>query len=220
MNFFGVGTMEIMVLMVVALIVFGPGKLPEVAGQMGKAVRDFRRMTSDLTGEFEKTIAEVDDVKKAFGAEVSGMRSQVTGVTDSVKKDLAKTGASKSATAKTATATGTVKTSTKSSASSSTASAKPAKTGAKASTPPVPVASKADPLAGVSFMDDAPIRARPAFKPDAVANTEGETEDGSPNEEIEGGTSPVVVMPTVPANDALVRARQRRADAGYNRRLG
>jgi len=52
MNIFGIGSGEMVLLLVAALLIFGPGKLPEVAGQVGKAVRDFRRMTSDLTGEF------------------------------------------------------------------------------------------------------------------------------------------------------------------------
>ena len=46
MNFLGMGPMELMVILVLALIIFGPGKLPEIAGQVGKVVRDFRRTTS------------------------------------------------------------------------------------------------------------------------------------------------------------------------------
>jgi TatA/E family protein of Tat protein translocase len=52
MNFMGMGWMEISVILIVALIIFGPGKLPEVAGQVGKAVRVFRRLTSVFTDEF------------------------------------------------------------------------------------------------------------------------------------------------------------------------
>src|SRR5687768_10963403 len=58
MNIFGVGTWEMLVIIVGALIIFGPGKLPEVMGQVGRAVRDFRRMTADLTGEFEKAVGD------------------------------------------------------------------------------------------------------------------------------------------------------------------
>ena len=57
MNFLGMGPMELMVILVLALIVFGPGKLPEIAGQVGRVVRDFRRMTGELSSEFNRTIS-------------------------------------------------------------------------------------------------------------------------------------------------------------------
>jgi TatA/E family protein of Tat protein translocase len=59
MNLFGMGTMEIAVIMIVALIIFGPGKLPEIGAQVGRAVRDFRRMTRDMTAEFNDSISDV-----------------------------------------------------------------------------------------------------------------------------------------------------------------
>lgn len=48
---FGIGIPELMVIMVVALIVLGPKRLPEVAKALGKALAEFRRATSDLTEE-------------------------------------------------------------------------------------------------------------------------------------------------------------------------
>lgn len=58
MNFLGMGPMELLLILVLGLIVFGPGKLPEVMGQVGKAVRDFRRATSELSEEFNRTIQQ------------------------------------------------------------------------------------------------------------------------------------------------------------------
>src|SRR5687767_9015744 len=87
---FGIGYQEMFVILVAALVIFGPGKLPEVAGQVGRWVRDFRRMTADLTGEFEKTVGDVDDIKRALRGEVDSITSEVDSVTKSVKKDLAK----------------------------------------------------------------------------------------------------------------------------------
>ena len=67
MNIFGMGPMEIMLILVLGLIVLGPGRLPEVMGQVGKAVRDFRRATSELSEEFNRTIqAEIDETKAAI----------------------------------------------------------------------------------------------------------------------------------------------------------
>jgi sec-independent protein translocase protein TatB len=48
---FGIGTSELLVIFVVALIVLGPKRLPEVARTLGKAMAELRRATSGLTDE-------------------------------------------------------------------------------------------------------------------------------------------------------------------------
>ena len=40
---FGIGLPELIVIMVVALLVFGPGKLPEIGSALGKGIRDFKK---------------------------------------------------------------------------------------------------------------------------------------------------------------------------------
>ena len=57
---FGVGMPELLVILVVALVVLGPKRLPEVARQLGKAMAEFRRQTSDLMEEFQSQ-AKIDD---------------------------------------------------------------------------------------------------------------------------------------------------------------
>jgi sec-independent protein translocase protein TatB len=57
---FGIGAQELILLMVAALIIFGPQRLPEIAAQVGKAIRDFRRMSDDLTGEFQRSFSLED----------------------------------------------------------------------------------------------------------------------------------------------------------------
>src|SRR5688572_3557883 len=89
---FGIGYQELFIVLVVALVIFGPSRLPELAGQVGRWVRDFRRMSSDLTGEFEKTFAEVDEVKKTFKREMQGIQEEVEGVGKSARGDLKKSG--------------------------------------------------------------------------------------------------------------------------------
>jgi len=45
---FGLGFGEILVILVVALLVFGPDKLPELARNLGKGLAEFRRASNDL----------------------------------------------------------------------------------------------------------------------------------------------------------------------------
>ena len=44
---FGIGTQEILLILVVGLFVFGYNKLPEIGGGLGKAIRNFRRASSE-----------------------------------------------------------------------------------------------------------------------------------------------------------------------------
>ena len=45
---FGLGFTEILVILVVALLVFGPDRLPELARSLGRGLAEFRRASSDL----------------------------------------------------------------------------------------------------------------------------------------------------------------------------
>jgi sec-independent protein translocase protein TatA len=44
------------VILVVVLIIFGPGRLPELGGAVGKAMREFRKATSELTHEVTSAV--------------------------------------------------------------------------------------------------------------------------------------------------------------------
>lgn len=45
----------LLLILVIVLIVYGPGKLPEVGGAIGKAMREFRRATSDLQDDIKRS---------------------------------------------------------------------------------------------------------------------------------------------------------------------
>ncbi len=49
---------EILVLVLIALIVFGPRRLPEIGRTVGKSLREFRRAASDLRAELEEDLDE------------------------------------------------------------------------------------------------------------------------------------------------------------------
>ena len=45
---FGIGAQELIIILVVALVVFGPKRLPELARSLGRGLAEFRRASSDL----------------------------------------------------------------------------------------------------------------------------------------------------------------------------
>jgi Tat protein translocase TatB subunit len=56
MNFFGVGTGEVILILIVALIIWGPKRLPEIARTLGRAVNTLRKSTYDLTSQLTKEL--------------------------------------------------------------------------------------------------------------------------------------------------------------------
>ena len=58
MDFLGVGPMEILVIVVLILIVFGPNRLPEMARTIGKAMKDVKSATSELGRNLSSELEE------------------------------------------------------------------------------------------------------------------------------------------------------------------
>lgn len=54
---FGIGFPELLIILVVALLVFGPAKLPELARSLGKGMAEFRRASNDL----RRSLADVGE---------------------------------------------------------------------------------------------------------------------------------------------------------------
>lgn len=78
---FNIGIGELMVVAIVALFVFGPGRLPEVARAFGRGIREFRKAMQEVSREMQlddirevKKSAEhgIRDVKQEIGMEGTG----------------------------------------------------------------------------------------------------------------------------------------------------
>ena len=59
------GPAEILVILVIALLVFGPNKMPEIAKQVGKGFREFRRVQQHLKSELRDVVSEFDSPSSA-----------------------------------------------------------------------------------------------------------------------------------------------------------
>lgn len=51
---FNLGFGEMLLILIVALVIFGPGKLPEVGKAMGKAINEFKKASRDIQNEINE----------------------------------------------------------------------------------------------------------------------------------------------------------------------
>jgi TatA/E family protein of Tat protein translocase len=71
---FGLGVTEILVILVVAFLLFGPQQLPEVGRQVGKAVKGFKEAT--------------DDVRKSVEPELNLMQAEIKAVEQDLESSM------------------------------------------------------------------------------------------------------------------------------------
>lgn len=60
MNVFGIGLPEMALIFIVALLVFGPKKLPEIGRSLGKAIRGFQDASKEFENEFKKEAERIE----------------------------------------------------------------------------------------------------------------------------------------------------------------
>jgi Sec-independent protein translocase protein TatA len=61
MDFFGIGPWEIVLILVLALVILGPGKLTETAKTLGKILRSIRRTSAEFTAAVTREMNKVEE---------------------------------------------------------------------------------------------------------------------------------------------------------------
>ncbi len=85
---FGLGGMEVLIILVIAFMLFGPKELPEMGKQLGKAIKGFKETTDDLRQSVEPEInmitQELKSVEQDLTSSMKEAEEQIKGATDQV----------------------------------------------------------------------------------------------------------------------------------------
>ena len=74
---FGIGFPELVVILVLALLVLGPQRLPELARALGRAVAELKRATQDLKDEMDAEVRKMDEEVEARSHEQSPVNREI-----------------------------------------------------------------------------------------------------------------------------------------------
>jgi TatA/E family protein of Tat protein translocase len=83
--FGSVGPTEIILIFIIALLVFGPKKLPEIGKSVGKAIREFKKASDEIKGRIEDEIkaSEIKDIGKDLQSGINSLKEGIQGISDS-----------------------------------------------------------------------------------------------------------------------------------------
>lgn len=89
---FNIGPTELIVILIIALIVFGPKRLPEIGRTLGRSLQEFRRASNDLRQEFERSVNEEPSPTGAKASPTPPAGEQGTDAREGASKDAETTG--------------------------------------------------------------------------------------------------------------------------------
>ncbi len=91
MSFFDMGPLEVLLILLVALIIWGPGKIPEIASMLGKTVRTLRKATFDLTTTVTKELKVEEKDRPSQSRASNDDKIKESSDADTAKSDGAET---------------------------------------------------------------------------------------------------------------------------------
>ncbi len=97
MNFLGMGPLELIVILGLALVVFGPDKLPEIARQVARTVVQIRRISSEVTGDLQRSLQLDDPPRSTYGSSVNSTTPKASVSSGTATNGTQPTGPSESA---------------------------------------------------------------------------------------------------------------------------
>jgi TatA/E family protein of Tat protein translocase len=103
----GIGPLELVLILVIALLVFGPDKLPEIGAKMGKGVRELRQLSREISAGVNTITEPMEELRKPFdeagqiagqiSAGAAALSNPAQALQNSLEKQLAAPGAESAA---------------------------------------------------------------------------------------------------------------------------
>ena len=91
MNIFGVGLPEVTVILILALLIFGPKKLPELGKQLGKTLKSLKKASNEFQNEIDQVMNDDDEKEDIPKTLESNPKNKIyKDNKESEKKDLSK----------------------------------------------------------------------------------------------------------------------------------
>ena len=72
---FGLGWQELIIILIIALIIFGPRKLPEIGKSLGQAINGFKESTKKVQDEAKKELKDIESSINDSNSDKSGNTS-------------------------------------------------------------------------------------------------------------------------------------------------
>jgi len=88
--FGSIGIPELIVIFIIALLIFGPKKLPEVGKSVGRAIREFKKASDELRSKVEEEI-NATEIKKEMNevkSDLTEFKDDLNQFQETIKKDL------------------------------------------------------------------------------------------------------------------------------------
>jgi sec-independent protein translocase protein TatA len=82
------GASEIVFLFILALVIFGPKKLPEIGKTLGKGMREFRKATDDLKSNWEEHIRDTESPVQDLKQTLNEVKNEVTASTSEITNEV------------------------------------------------------------------------------------------------------------------------------------
>lgn len=84
---FGLGIPEMLVIAVIALIIFGPKRLPEMGQSLGQALREFKKGAESVASEVKSTV-DIDGLNKDINETVANLADAGKAVTEPLTSQM------------------------------------------------------------------------------------------------------------------------------------